>query len=93
MTPIGASLTSVTVKRDGGRVGLRIGDAVGRAVVLDRVVEVAGPLKSAVGVNIDVGADDRHRAADRVAHRGDGQRLAGLVGRTRRCRCRSALRS
>ena len=44
---IGASLTSVTVNVTVAGVGPGIGDAVGGAVVLDRVVEQAGPLKSA----------------------------------------------
>ncbi len=73
----GASLTGVTAKLAPTLV-FEVVAAVRLAVVADRVVEHAVPLKSAAGVNT-MAVDDRHRAADRVADRRHRWRLAGFL--------------
>src|SRR5207249_1255810 len=57
----------------GGR--LEVVGAVGRAVVADGVGEAGRPVVVRTGGEDDAGPADRRRAAGRVGHGGDGQRL------------------
>ena len=78
----GASLTSVTLKVTWPVSVLGSASAVGGAVVAGHVVERGGAVEVGRRGELDMARHDRHRAADRVLHAGDGERLAGLVGRT-----------